>query len=94
MAVAEAVVLRLDSAQLVRQLTAETRLQCKLEVAHDLQQCLLPSSPPRLPGFGSGRGLLSGQCVGGDYYDFLSPRCPTGWQSPSVMSLGMRFHRG
>ncbi len=71
MAVAESVALRLDNAQLVRRLTAEATLRRELEIARDMQQRLLPSAPPRLPGLDVVGASFPANDVGGDYYDFL-----------------------
>jgi sigma-B regulation protein RsbU (phosphoserine phosphatase) len=71
MAVAESVALRLDNAQLVRRLTAEATLRRELEIAREMQQRLLPSAPPRLPGLDVVGVSFPANDVGGDYYDFL-----------------------
>ncbi len=71
MAVAESVALRLDNAQLVQRLTAEATLRRELEIARDMQQRLLPSAPPRLPGLDVVGASFPASDVGGDYYDFL-----------------------
>ncbi|MGQ9897728.1 MAG: SpoIIE family protein phosphatase [Acidobacteriota bacterium] len=71
MAVAESVALRLDNAQLVRRLTAEATLRRELEIARDMQQRLLPSKPPKLPGLDVAGVSFPANDVGGDYYDFV-----------------------
>jgi len=45
--------------------------QVELRVARDIQQRLLPSDPPRVPGFDIGGANQPIEEVGGDYYDFI-----------------------
>lgn len=49
------------------------RVQCRnaLEIAHEVQQNLLPGEVPELPGFDIAGKLLYCDETGGDYYDFV-----------------------
>lgn len=62
-------------AQLVREQEAEAierqRYEQELQIAHLIQQNLLPSSNPELPGFRLGAFYNSARHVGGDFYDFI-----------------------
>ncbi|HVO83030.1 MAG TPA: SpoIIE family protein phosphatase [Syntrophobacteria bacterium] len=49
------------------------RVQCRnaLEIAHEVQQNLLPGEVPQLPGFDIAGKLLYCEETGGDYFDFV-----------------------
>jgi len=47
------------------------RMRQGLELAHEVQASLLPSTPPRLPGFDIAGVSEACDETGGDYYDFL-----------------------
>jgi sigma-B regulation protein RsbU (phosphoserine phosphatase) len=42
-----------------------------MEIAAQIQQSLLPSQPPRVPGLALAGRCVSAAMVGGDYYDFI-----------------------
>lgn len=62
-------------AQLVREQEAEAierqRYEQELQIAHLIQQNLLPRSNPELPGWQFGAFYSSMRHVGGDFYDFI-----------------------
>jgi serine phosphatase RsbU (regulator of sigma subunit) len=47
------------------------RMQEELRVAAAIQDDLLPSEPPRVPGFDIAGRTVPAQMVGGDYFDFI-----------------------
>ncbi len=53
------------------ELLERERLQRELETAREIQQRLLPSAVPQLPGFSIAGISEPSRQVGGDYYDFL-----------------------
>jgi len=54
------------------QARARARLEHELDVARLIQQTLLPSSAPELPGWRLAAYYQPARAVGGDFYDFLS----------------------
>ena len=53
------------------ELADRIRVRDELEIARDLQQDLLPSGTPPIPGFTVVHSYRTANTVGGDYYDFL-----------------------
>jgi serine phosphatase RsbU (regulator of sigma subunit) len=53
------------------QMVEKARLDRELDVAHDIQQSMLPSILPRLAGFEFGAIMKPARQVGGDFYDFV-----------------------
>lgn len=71
-ALAEQAAAAIHTGRLVREVRESERIRSELEIAHRLQQSLLPTVTPRIPGL-----ALTGSCepagrVGGDYFDFFS----------------------
>lgn len=66
-----------QSAQLIRnsQLQIEAlekkRLEYELDLAHDIQQKLLPEQTPKIPGFDIASYFKPHESVSGDYYDYF-----------------------
>jgi serine phosphatase RsbU (regulator of sigma subunit)/putative methionine-R-sulfoxide reductase with GAF domain len=60
----------LESLLLAREADAAARLEEELRVARDIQTALLPSRPPRLPGWQVDAAWRAARVVGGDFYDF------------------------
>lgn len=59
--------------RMVPQLQDRLRIKQSLELAREVQQSLLPSAPPQVPGLDvAGRSVYCDE-TGGDYYDFLAP---------------------
>ncbi len=57
--------------RMVPQLQDRLRIKQSLELAREVQQHLLPSAPPRVPGLDVAGRSLSCDETGGDYYDYL-----------------------
>ena len=69
---ASTVAIALENARLYDQLRrAEQRKKEDLERAREVQQLLLPSVPPAVPGLDIATHYLPAQELGGDFYDFL-----------------------
>ncbi len=66
----------LENAQLHEQAVKQQGIQRDLELAHKVQQSLLPSAPPRLEGFHFFDFYEPANQVGGDFYDYI--RLPDG----------------
>ena len=71
-ALAEQAAAAIHTGRLVREVRESERIRSELDIAHRLQQSLLPTVTPRVPGL-----ALTGSCepagrVGGDYFDFFS----------------------
>jgi serine phosphatase RsbU (regulator of sigma subunit) len=49
----------------------QERIKKELQLAHQIQQTLLPKQTPEVPGFSFGALYRAAKEVGGDYYDFL-----------------------
>jgi serine phosphatase RsbU (regulator of sigma subunit) len=60
-----------ENAQLHETLVRQKKLERDLELAHRVQQRLLPGSPPELPGFSFFDFYEPANLVGGDYYDYF-----------------------
>ncbi len=71
MAMAEATALRLENSLLIRRMAEEASLKRELEIARTMQQSLLPSHDPILPGFECAGYSVSANDVGGDYYEYF-----------------------
>lgn len=54
------------------QMMEKARLDRELDVARDIQQSMLPTTLPYLPGFEFGAIMKPARRVGGDFYDFVS----------------------
>jgi serine phosphatase RsbU (regulator of sigma subunit)/pSer/pThr/pTyr-binding forkhead associated (FHA) protein len=61
----------LSNARLHRDALAHQRRERELEVAHHVQQSLLPQRLPDVPGYRFFTHYQAAEQVGGDYYDFL-----------------------
>lgn len=53
------------------QIIEKERLERELQLAHNVQQSMLPRELPRLPGYDFGAMMTPAQAVGGDFYDFI-----------------------
>lgn len=53
------------------QLIEKERLERELQLAHDLQQSILPQELPHLSGYDFGALMMPAQAVGGDFFDFI-----------------------
>lgn len=63
--------IRIENARLGEVERAERMIQKELDQAADIQQGLLPSEPPRVPGLELAGYNAACRTVGGDYYDFF-----------------------
>ena len=64
--------LALDHARLFEEQLEKERLARELDIARSVQQKLLPSRLPALPGLTLAAASVPAQEVGGDYYDFIA----------------------
>lgn len=60
-----------DTAQLIQRDIERRRLERDMELAHRIQQSLLPRSPPTLPGWRFAHWQQPCDATGGDYHDYL-----------------------
>ncbi|MDQ7062759.1 MAG: SpoIIE family protein phosphatase [candidate division KSB1 bacterium] len=68
---ANAATISLENARLFQEALEKQRMDEELAIARDIQQRLLPASPPELPGFDLAGLNWPSKQVGGDYYDFF-----------------------
>jgi serine phosphatase RsbU (regulator of sigma subunit) len=61
----------LDNARMHEQVVRQQALQRDLEVASQMQQALLPSASPSVPGYHFFQHYQAAYEVGGDYYDYV-----------------------
>ncbi|HEU4929986.1 MAG TPA: GAF domain-containing SpoIIE family protein phosphatase [Candidatus Krumholzibacteria bacterium] len=66
----------IENARLYEEEKALTSMKEQIKLAAQIQQDLLPKSPPRLDGYDIAACSIAAQMVGGDYYDFI--RIPDG----------------
>jgi len=69
--VADQAAFSLHSATTYRQLSDKRKMDHDLNVAHEIQQILLPRHPPEITGYDLYAYNLPAQQVSGDYYDFI-----------------------
>lgn len=62
----------LENARLLEEMIEKRRLEEDLRIAWEIQQQLLPSSLPKVPGYGMAAGTLPARQVGGDCYDVIT----------------------
>jgi len=60
-----------ENAQLHELALKQRALQRDLELAHRVQQGLIPAEPPRLPGYHFFHHYVAANQVGGDYFDYV-----------------------
>jgi serine phosphatase RsbU (regulator of sigma subunit) len=53
------------------QIVAKKTLERELQLAHDLQQSILPQKMPSLPGYNFAAMMAPARAVGGDFFDFI-----------------------
>lgn len=70
---ASQIVIAIDNANLYKDNLLKARLDKELEIAHNLQQRLLPVAPPKITGLSIASNYIPATEVSGDYYDFLGP---------------------
>ena len=61
----------LENAQLHEQRSSSSRFERDLELAHKVQQGLLPSTPPKVDGYDFFDFYEAANQVGGDYFDYI-----------------------
>ena len=61
----------IENARLYEEEKALTSMKEQIKLAAQIQQDLLPKSPPRLEGYDIAACSIAAQMVGGDYYDFM-----------------------
>ncbi len=61
----------IEHARLYQEEQALQRMQQELDLARNIQNNLLPKSPPNVPGYDVAGQSVSAENVGGDYFDFL-----------------------
>ncbi len=64
-------IISIENAKLFRDALEKQRLEDELVIAREIQQGLLPSSLPRIPGFDIAAINIPSKQVGGDYYDVI-----------------------
>ncbi len=62
----------LENALLSNEVRKKEKLQRELDIAHEVQQKLLPETMPRLDGFQFDAICLPAHDIGGDYFDFFA----------------------
>ena len=70
-AMSEQAAITLGTAIMHHELQEKERLEREIELAHEVQRLLLPTSCPKIPGYGLAAFSESAQQVGGDYFDFV-----------------------
>jgi serine phosphatase RsbU (regulator of sigma subunit) len=65
----EAAYIELKNAQ--AQIIEKEKMEKELQVAHSIQQSILPSHLPEVPGYTLGAVMVPARLVGGDLYDFI-----------------------
>lgn len=70
-ALADQGALSITHVRLLTEVREQERLKRELQIAHDIQQRLLPDRCPNVPGFEIGAYGAAATEVGGDYYDFF-----------------------
>ncbi len=63
--------LAIENAYLYAEAIGKKKLEEELDLAHDIQQKLLPLASPQKPGYDIHGLNIAAQAVGGDYYDFI-----------------------
>ena len=63
--------LAIENAFLYAEATKKKKLEAELDLAHDIQQKLLPRSSTQLKGYDIYGVNIAAQAVGGDYFDFI-----------------------
>lgn len=53
------------------QIVEKEKLERELQLAHDLQQSILPQAMPVLPGYSFAAMMAPARAVGGDFFDFI-----------------------
>jgi len=69
--IADAAVICIEKAILHRQMLDKQLLDKQLETAREVQSRLLPSKPPRIPGYDIAGICVPTDEIGGDYFDFI-----------------------
>jgi sigma-B regulation protein RsbU (phosphoserine phosphatase) len=69
---AEQLALVIENTVLIQSLVEKERLKSEVMLAREIQQALLPSSPPRHHGVELRGQMVSSTEVGGDYYDYFA----------------------
>jgi serine phosphatase RsbU (regulator of sigma subunit) len=59
------------NASVTEEMKAQERLKKEIEIAHSIQEAMLPTRLPEIPGFDIAAISLPAREVGGDFYDFL-----------------------
>jgi len=68
---ATAAALAIEKAMLHAQALETERFRQQLDIAREVQACLLPGSPPSVPGYDIAGLCLSSLEIGGDYFDYI-----------------------
>ncbi len=68
---ATAAAIAIEKAMLHRQALENARLRHQLDIAREVQACLLPDNPPHVPGYDIAGVCLSSLEIGGDYFDYV-----------------------
>jgi sigma-B regulation protein RsbU (phosphoserine phosphatase) len=64
-------IISIENARLFRDAIEKQKMEDELAIAREIQQGLLPSTLPRIPGFEISAVNITSKQVGGDYYDVL-----------------------
>lgn len=61
----------IENARLYQEEQALLRLQEEMRMAREIQMNLLPTTPPKIPGYDIAAKTIPAKEIGGDYFDFL-----------------------
>jgi serine phosphatase RsbU (regulator of sigma subunit) len=59
------------NASVTEEMKAQERLKKEIEIAHSIQEAMLPTHTPEIPGYDIAAVSIPAREVGGDFYDFL-----------------------
>lgn len=68
---ADAASLSIDKAMVHEEILEKRKMENQLQIAKEVQERLLPSEPPRIPGYDIAAACLPTYEIGGDYYDYI-----------------------
>jgi len=68
---ADAASISIDKAMLHRQILEKKLIEKQMELAQFVQSCLLPNSPPDVPGYDIAGTCIPTYKIGGDYFDYF-----------------------
>jgi PAS domain S-box-containing protein len=75
-------------AELLEERVRREALERDLRVAQGIQRSILPSAPPRTPGFEVAAAMEPSQYASGDFYDWWAAKAEAEGTGPTVLCLG------